>query len=392
MAQRSGDPVSALKFAKLGLQRLYEHSAPTPTTEAAYLSVIADAECANGRNDEAEKYFQRALDQLSAVGRDRSPVAMTVLNSWSVMSEAAGNPRRALELTERSLRITAQSDPNSTPAPYVVGTKAHVLHALGRVRESRYMYSECVDDKAPRVRVFCLSGLALASNDLGEFDKADSYVQAAFEAEAAIVPTDGVMLAKLRAIRGRIALSQGRLAAARTDLDSAIANSSDMFILMPALLPRVELDLLEGRSAAAEADARRLLTLTQRTQGGIRYSNRTGLAWLALGRALSNEGNVPESAEASGRRSSICRIQWMRITRCCCSHGSSREHESCRDRGWQSDCQGTAPRGHHGTPQLPAIENRSPHRGQPRICVSDTRVHRPERQAPGSARVAQDRF
>ena len=298
VAQRSGDPVSALKFAKLGLQRLYEHSAPTPTTEAAYLSVVADAECANGRNDEAEKYFQRALDQLSAVGRDRSPVAMTVLNSWAVMSEAAGNPRRALELTERSLRITAQSDPNSTPAPYVVGTKAHVLHALGRVRESRYVYSACVDDKAPRVRVFCLLGLALASNDLGELDKADSYVQAAFEAEAAIVPTDGVMLAKLRALRGRIALSQGRLAAARTDLDSAIANSSDMFILIPALLPRVELNLLEGRSAAAEADARRLLTLTQATQGGIRYSNRTGLAWLALGRALSNEGNVRESAEA----------------------------------------------------------------------------------------------
>ena len=32
-----------------------------------------------------------------------------------------------------------------------------------------------------------------------------------------------------------------------------------------------------------KADARQLLALTQQAQGGIRYSNRTGLAWLAVG-------------------------------------------------------------------------------------------------------------
>jgi hypothetical protein len=41
-----------------------------------------------------------------------------------------------------------------------------------------------------------------------------------------------------------------------------------------------------------------LLALTQQAQGGIRYSNRTGLAWLALGRALANQGNSVESRKA----------------------------------------------------------------------------------------------
>lgn len=298
VSQRRGDPAAGLKYAQLGLQKLYEHATPTPTTEAAYLSVIADAECANGRNDEAEKYFQRALDQLSVAGRGRSPIAMTVLNSWSVMSEAAGNPRRALELSDRSLNIIHQNDPEATPAPYVIGTKARALYVLGRIRESRTVYGECVADKAPQVRVYCLSGLALASNDLGEMGEAERYIRAAFDAESSIVPADDGVIAKLRAIRGRIALSQGNLAAARIDLDAAIEGVSNMFTLIPALLSRAELNLAEGRNAAAEADARRLLALTQQAQGGIRYSNRTGLAWLALGRALAGEGREVDAHQA----------------------------------------------------------------------------------------------
>jgi len=298
VAQARGDLVGALKFAKLGLQRLYQHSAPTPATEAQYLSTIADAECANGRNDEAEKYFQRALDQLAAVGRERSPLAMTVLGNWAVMSEAAGNPRRALELTEQSLRMIAQTSPDIAPSPYVLATKARALYVLGRMQQSRSVYSACVSDKVPRVRVYCLSGLALASNDLGELDQAEGYLQSAFQAQASIAPADGVTLAKLRTLRGRLALSHGQLAAARADLDAAIADESNMFILIPALSSRADLNLAEGRNAAAEVDARRLLALTRQAQGGIRYSNRTGLAWLALGRALANQGNSVESRKA----------------------------------------------------------------------------------------------
>lgn len=287
--QSRGDPAGALVYAKRGLERLRQHSNPTPTNEAAYLGIIADAECANGRNDEAEKYFRQALDRLTAAGRERSPIAMTVLNSWAVMSEAAGNPRRALELADESLHITAQADPNAQPAPYVIATKARALYVLGRVRESRDVYSQCVADKAPRVRVYCLSGLALASNDLGELERADGYIQTAFDAESSIVPTDSVMIARLRAIRGRIALSHGQLAVARIDLDAAVADATTLAVQIAALFPRTELNLTDGRNADAEADARRLLALTQHAQGGIPYSNRTGLAWLLLGRSLDGQ-------------------------------------------------------------------------------------------------------
>jgi tetratricopeptide (TPR) repeat protein len=207
------------------------------------------------------------------------------------MSEAAGNPRRSLELTERSLRIRALSNPNALPVPYTVATKARALYVLGRIHESREVYAQCVTEASPRVRIYCLSGLALTSSDLGELQRAEGYIQQAFEAEATITPADKVMIARLRTVRGQVALSQGRLVAARTDLDGAIENTNNPAVLMPALLPRAELNLAEGRYSDAEADARKVLALSRHSQGGIRYSSRTGLAWLALGRVLAKEGN-----------------------------------------------------------------------------------------------------
>jgi tetratricopeptide (TPR) repeat protein len=160
------------------------------------------------------------------------------------------------------------------------------------------MYADCVRDTAPRVRIYCLSGLATTANELGEHEEAEGYIDQAYEAEASIVPTDTVMIARLRAIRGQIALALGRLDEARNDLDAAIANTNNMVILIPALAPRAELNLQEGKYSAAEDDARELLALCRKSQGGIRYSNRTGLAWLLLGRILTKQGK-PVDARAA---------------------------------------------------------------------------------------------
>jgi hypothetical protein len=103
------------------------------------------------------------------------------------------------------------------------------------------------------------------------------------------------MIARLRTVRGQVALSQGHLVAARSDLNAAIDNTNNPAVLMPALLPRAELNLTEGKYSAAEADARKVLALSRHSQGGIRYSSRTGLAWLVLGRVLARQGNPADA-------------------------------------------------------------------------------------------------
>jgi tetratricopeptide (TPR) repeat protein len=112
----------------------------------------------------------------------------------------------------------------------------------------------------------------------------------------AIVP--GSELITLEVARGRIALANNQLTEARANLDAVIASGNTVFYQMTALVPRAELNLEEGRLAEAEADARRALLLAQNAQGGVVYSNRTGLSWLVLGRVLAKKGDTAGSQQA----------------------------------------------------------------------------------------------
>jgi hypothetical protein len=67
---------------------------------------------------------------------------------------------------------------------------------------------------------------------------------------------------------------------------------------MAILLPRAEINLTEGRLAEAEADARQALLLAQSAQGGVPHSNRTGLSWLALGKALAQKNDADGARQA----------------------------------------------------------------------------------------------
>jgi hypothetical protein len=58
------------------------------------------------------------------------------------------------------------------------------------------------------------------------------------------------------------------------------------------------LNLAENDIAAAESDARRALSIVQAAQGGIPYSNKTGAAWLVLGKVLAKKGD-PSAARAA---------------------------------------------------------------------------------------------
>jgi tetratricopeptide (TPR) repeat protein len=102
----------------------------------------------------------------------------------------------------------------------------------------------------------------------------------------------------MQTLRGSIALARGHLTDARTHLDAVIAGSKSDFVSTNALRVRAELNLRENQTAAAEADARRALKFAQGAQGGVPYSNRTGLAWLTLGSVLAKEGNTAEAAKA----------------------------------------------------------------------------------------------
>ena len=93
-------------------------------------------------------------------------------------------------------------------------------------------------------------------------------------------------------------MARGRLGEARETLDALINSSKSEFTMTNALRVRAEVNLSENKFEAAEADARRALTFAQNAQGGVPYSNRTGLTWITVGNVLAGEGNAVEARKA----------------------------------------------------------------------------------------------
>ncbi len=65
-----------------------------------------------------------------------------------------------------------------------------------------------------------------------------------------------------------------------------------------AALGKVTVELLAGSTGAAVTGARLALDITTAMQGGVPYSDYTGLSWLMLGRALQARGEIEPARKA----------------------------------------------------------------------------------------------
>jgi tetratricopeptide (TPR) repeat protein len=296
IAQAKGDGPNALKFGQLALQHLRQSAAHPPVAlEADFLADIGNAEYLNVHNAVAGQFYAQSLEKLTRAGLGRALDALVLRNNWSLVSWAAGDPRAALELLDQTLQLATQSEPNAPPEPTFLNNRAAVLEDLGRYRESRETYLRCAAESrrtgVPEMTGICFTGLASVSHELADPASARSYLAAASANIEPSASADSSAMVRLRIAKGSIALTAGHLEEARADLDAAIAASKNVYRTMRALLIHAELDLKDGRVAAAEADARRVLGLARSAQGSAPYSNCTGLSWLMLGRVLKAQGD-----------------------------------------------------------------------------------------------------
>lgn len=220
-----------------------------------------------------------------------------------VLNMGAGEPRKALELFDQTLRSVAQKDPGARPPPYLLANRARALEALGRYEDAREAYSLC----EPKVwgagtaamDQFCLLGIASVERELGNLAAADRYIANAAESINPTVPQGFPARITLRMMRAKVAISKGQFAAARTELDSVLAAARMEALVLSALLIRVELNLAQNKLPAALDDAGRALTLAQRARGAVPYSSRVGQASLLIARILARQGNAAQAKQAA---------------------------------------------------------------------------------------------
>jgi serine/threonine protein kinase len=302
VAWQSNDAANALKFSNLALERLHQTTHPSPFLEANLLSTLGYAEHINNRNDLAERYYAQSLAVFERLGRGRGAEAISVRNNWALVSDGAGVPRRSYELYEQSLQMVEQNDSGAPPQLAIIYNSARALESLGRFEAAVARYTDCAagSKKAgiPPGHVFCVLGLASIALERGDLAAAEEQLAVAAAIIGPTVPEHFPPTPRMQTLRASVAMARGRNAEARTALDGVINGSRSEFITTTALRVRADLNLQESKLDAAEADARKALTLAQAAQGGVPYSNRTGMVWLTMGNILARKGTATEAKQA----------------------------------------------------------------------------------------------
>ena len=256
----------------------------------------------NGRNHEADRYFEAALDKLAALGRERGANAVLVRSLWAAACDNAGNPRQALKLLDQALSITMEDTPDSSPNPHLVAGRARNLELLGRFVEAQAAYQQGLElaQSAGNIpqQIHCRFGISSVLHASGRIDEAERCAREA-DSYATIALAQSTGVALYRAIvKGRIALSRQRLPEAKQAFTDAIGDRPSIAYTVMALLGRSEVNLCADDTVAALDDAREALKLAQTLQSRNTSSNRTGLAWLALGNVLQKRADVTGARHA----------------------------------------------------------------------------------------------
>jgi tetratricopeptide (TPR) repeat protein len=147
-------------------------------------------------------------------------------------------------------------------------------------------------------QVYSALGLADLARQDGNIVAAQQYTDQMANLLGPSEPPDSVMSLKLAIARGRLAFIGGKLDEARKQFGKALSVQKSKPTTIDAELAVVDLDLLVGNTFDAMASARHALDISTSLQGGLPYSRRTGLSWLAIGRSYQARGDRAEAHAA----------------------------------------------------------------------------------------------
>jgi serine/threonine protein kinase len=302
IAGRAGDAQGALRYATMALDHLQQVDTRTLEEEGSALARVATGHRLTGDNTQANRYFELALRKYVAAGREHSPATIILRSNWAIVNTTAGVPKRALELYDQLLTLTTERDPGARPPAAIVHNRGRALQEIGRLAQARSAFelgrqlsSQAKDDN---FQAFCLLGLASVAVQSEDRAGARRYLAEVSELIGSSQSASSPVLMKRAAIQGRVDLADGKLDEARAQFDWALGRNRKNETAISAALGKAEVELAAGDSAAAMTNAHTALDIATSLQGGVPYSNFTGLSWLTLGRALQARGQIAAARKA----------------------------------------------------------------------------------------------
>jgi serine/threonine-protein kinase len=316
IAMDAGDVDGVHASGQAALDRLRDRPESYPETRAAALQMMAVAGRMRGDVAEADRMFQRALEELRRIGREDSTDAAVLLHNWAINASLT-SPLASLALNRRVIEIfQGEGGPDAVPIPSRLNY-AVMLNRLERYAEAREALQLVAAQakKQGNTPSVGSAGVALAAacRGLGDLPCVRTALGEAAAAVASSFPRTHRIVADLLREQALLAAAEGRTDEAMRLMADAIAVHRQVPQKHPShvetLLELARLELRLGSTAAAAGHAEEALALAESFRGGAAQS-----AWVGLSLATLGQIDEARGAAAKGRERTTEAIAHLQAT------------------------------------------------------------------------------
>ncbi|HUG12154.1 MAG TPA: tetratricopeptide repeat protein, partial [Opitutaceae bacterium] len=305
IAREQGEVLVALERALEAQRTLRESGDVSALRELSTSMEVAEAYRMAGRSRQAVAAFERAFAQMTALGRDDTEKAATLLNNWALTLRSLGQPADAERLFRRAVAISGGDGAGPEVSPMLLNNLAWALLELNRLDEAAEL-SERAYEKARSAgnEVVVGQSLNLRSfiyRERGDLARAAAMLDELEPRWKATMPENYIGFAMIASQRSAqaLALGDGRTALAEAYRSIALAETSDDKGALPGLLiERAKVNLFLGDLDRAHADVEEAIAARKLGADPGAPSSALARAYLMLGRILSKQNKPDEAREA----------------------------------------------------------------------------------------------
>ena len=302
VARDAGQAAVGVERSEAAQRLLRESPLASALTELSVSMDLAESYRMAGRLREGAAAFRKTFEQLSALGRDETQKAGTLLNNWGMVINAH-QPLESERLFRRAIRISSADRTERSVSPMLLNNLARTLTDLNRLPEAASYADrahararEAGDEVVVNQSLIVRAPICRLRGDLGCAERLLTEVE---QRVRKMLPPGHAAFGSLRFERALIAQARGDLRAAKAGADEAVAvaeaSTERAFYLPRLLLRRAEMEAQMQLWAEARADAATALALWQQTVERGTFSSSIGRCHLVLGKALRAEGRLVEA-------------------------------------------------------------------------------------------------
>ena len=195
---------------------------------------------------EADRVLEQSLQILSALGRDETANALTMVSNQAVVAARLGDNVRAEPLFKRAVDLRRKLYGRSAALAALQQNLGRLMVRTGRANEAQplledalVMAREFAGERTPLTMTIML-GVAEVRLANGELDSAETMLQSAFKLMGEQLGNGHALFARGEQLLARLRLAQHRPAEARIAIDSAERKLKALGAAGAPYLPEIE--------------------------------------------------------------------------------------------------------------------------------------------------------